>query len=205
MDTCWAHRLIIPVHDAYVEKGQNQTLQAVLSLAQAVDDLSLTHAATRPLTHPIETTFWPLNILLFQASLMHGWGPHVLLFIPCDAHVLVFLHSIGALHLMEMGRAMQRDGQHKAYLLLIVPPFSCRALHIHAYISKDEYSEKRFLAHAFRRLSVTLQTANANIQSRGMHIMQMGDYAGLLGVRSPFRAHAHSCKRARLALFEAAI
>lgn len=60
--------------------------------------------------------------------------------------------------------------------------------------SKDEYSEKQFLAHAFRRLSVTLQKANANIQSRGMHIMQMGDYAGLLGARSPFGAHAHSTR-----------
>jgi len=60
--------------------------------------------------------------------------------------------------------------------------------------SRDEYSEKQFLAHAFRRLSVTLQTINANIQSRGMHIMQMGDYAGLLGARSPFHPHARSTR-----------
>jgi len=60
-------------------------------------------------------------------------------------------------------------------------------LHIMAQQSKDGYSKRQFLTHAFRRLSVTLQRANANIQSRGMHIMQMGDYAGLLAVRSPFR------------------
>jgi len=67
-------------------------------------------------------------------------------------------------------------------------------LYILSQHSKDEYSEKQFLAHAFRRLSVTLQTANANIQSRGMHIMQMGDYAGLLGARSPFHPHARSTR-----------
>jgi len=62
-------------------------------------------------------------------------------------------------------------------------------LHILSKHSKDEYSERQFLSHAFRRLSVTLQRANANIQSRGMHIMQMGDSTGLLAIRqpSPFR------------------
>jgi len=61
-------------------------------------------------------------------------------------------------------------------------------LHILSKHSKDEYSERQFLSHAFRRLSVTLQRANANIQSRGMYIMQMWDYSGLLAVphRSPF-------------------
>jgi len=49
--------------------------------------------------------------------------------------------------------------------------------------TKDEYSERQFLSHAFRRLSVTLQKSNANVQSRGMQIMQMGDYTQLLAVR----------------------
>jgi len=62
-------------------------------------------------------------------------------------------------------------------------------LHILAKHSKDEYSERQLLSHAFRRLSVTLQAANANIQSRGMQIMQMGDYAALLAARSPLRGH----------------
>jgi len=51
------------------------------------------------------------------------------------------------------------------------------------------------------RAQLCLQRANANIQSRGMYIMQMGDYAGLLAVRqpSPFRPSlgSGSSRRAR--------
>jgi hypothetical protein len=65
-------------------------------------------------------------------------------------------------------------------------------LHILSKHCKDEYNEQQFLTHAFRRLSVTLQTANANIQSRGVQIMQMDDYAGLLAIDTPSRSgHRH--------------
>jgi hypothetical protein len=67
-------------------------------------------------------------------------------------------------------------------------------LHILSKHCKDEYSERQFLSHAFRRLSVTLQTANANIQSRGVQIMQMDDYAGLLAV-SPSSHSGHRQRR----------
>jgi len=58
-------------------------------------------------------------------------------------------------------------------------------LYILSKHSKDEYSERQFLSHTFRRLSVTLQKSNANVQSCGVQIMQMGDYNQLLCNRPP--------------------
>ena len=50
--------------------------------------------------------------------------------------------------------------------------------------SKDDLSQREFLAHAYRRLSVALQAGNANIQARGVHWMQVSNAESLLAMRA---------------------